>query len=96
MIPCNNGWSPPSRKLDANNDLTSSTLTGPYATRPFGVSTSTNGSSQSIPLEPLRIMLTLPFELFEIAFATSSEPTDKAAASHGTKTLTIMAPLPLL
>ena len=50
-------------------------------TRPRSVSTSTSGSSQSIPREPLR---TTRAPAASQAAATSSAPTEIAAASPGT------------
>ena len=58
-----------------------STLAKP--TRPASVSTSTSGSSQSIPREPLRTTIA---PAASNAAATSSAPTETAAASPGTKT----------
>ena len=76
---------------DKNPDLINSGIwsgeTFAYPTRPAAVSTSTSGSSQSIPREPLRTTVTSRPALAacsEIACATSLAPIDSAAESRGT------------
>ena len=60
----------------------------PYPTRPRSVSTSTSGSSHSIPREPLRRTVT---PAAAMASATASAPRATAAASHGTQAVVTVA-----
>ena len=67
---------------------------GPKAMRPSGVSTSTIGSSQNRPREPVRtIWISMPRRRASScnAAATLSAPTARAAASRGTKKRIIIA-----
>ena len=60
----------------------SATVTGPYAMRPSLVATSTIGSSQNSPREPVRTTSTSP--ACASREATASAPSASAAASRGT------------
>ena len=64
----------------------SSTATGPKATLPLDVSTSTRGSSQNKPLEPLRIIVRST-SLFKasrlISSYTSFAPSEREVESIG-------------
>ena len=71
--------------------MTSPAATFPKPTLPAEVATSTSGSSHSMPREPLRTVLT---PAASKAAATSSAPTETAAASPGTYTVVMSPSLP--
>ena len=88
---------PPSRKFESNSVATSRAATGPYAIRPPLVATSTIGSSENIPREPLRTILTSRLRdaaSLRIASATASAPSDTALESRGTYTTAVIASAP--
>ena len=78
------------KKSASNKPATSLGCTGANATRPLFVATSTNGSNQKSPRDPLRIssMLTPRFCASNaMALAVRSAPTLNALESRGTYTL---------
>ncbi len=85
--PCPSGCSAPARNPASKSAGTSAAVTGPYATRPPSVPTSTSGSSQSSPRDPFRTTVTSTprrAASADTAAATSSAPTERAEESLGT------------
>src|SRR5579863_6868203 len=91
--PRDSGCLPPLRKSASKSPGTSATFTGPYAVRPCAVATSTSGSSQYAPREPLRMSCSSSPRAVAsraIACATSPAPSERAPASRGTYTVKVM------
>ena len=86
-MPKESACDPPCKKSASNKLATSPVLTAPKAIRPFSVATSTIGSSQYIPREPLRTKLISRPRFcasFVIALATRFAPNETALESQGT------------
>ncbi len=82
-------------KAASNSDATSATPTGPNPSLPAAVCTSTSGSSQYAPREPLRTSsISMPRVVASArsAAATSSAPSEQALVSLGTNSLHRHAP----
>ena len=80
------------KKSASNKPATSLGCTGANATRPLAVATSTNGSNQKSPRDPLRtssILMPRFWASNAMAFAVRSAPTLSALESRGTYILVI-------
>ena len=96
--PWRSGWSPPVRKpgVEQRRDVARA-RPGRRRSGPSGVSTSTSGSSQSRPREPLRTIVTSSERSrawMASDAATPSAPTERAAVSRGTKTRVVIGRWP--
>jgi hypothetical protein len=85
--PRHSAWVSAFGKPASNNPATDSTVSGPNPMRPRSLSTSTSGSSQHIPRDPLRTSsMAMPraCACSSMAAATSSAPQAFALVSRGT------------